>query len=211
MSQVEECPLCSSKIAPFHINFTLELSMCINELCPYPFGNEISRYLKDTPTLVNTRTESTSENNISNAYSDNGLSSSTTASETLFDTRSIENSNNLTSPSMLSSEKNGNVTDLSQYDEILNVLSSNIGANLTSDQAINSLLDEIDFSVLPSSTNLPKSDNDNDRAVVSVDEYEKILFGSSEVDTLLGSIDVNTSNDNTLDVSEYECTKENCG
>ncbi|CAG8694813.1 10295_t:CDS:1, partial [Acaulospora colombiana] len=177
--------------------------------CSYPFGNDILRYLNEVPTLV-PEIVSIPENDTNGTCDDNGFSLSTTASETLFDLRSVEDSSNLISQSILLPEKDGNVADLSQYDEILNNLSSNSGGNLISDQAINSLLDEIDFSIPPaaSSPNFAKSD-ENGGAFVSVDEYENILFGSSEVDALLGSISVDTSNDNVLNMPEGGYDKEN--
>ncbi|CAG8505112.1 5957_t:CDS:2 [Cetraspora pellucida] len=154
MPQTEEvqCPLCSSKVSNFHINLTSDLLMCINESCTYPFETEdISKFIvqNDEQAVL----ESDSE--IRNGETNDIELFPSISGDPSFDLNPFKSNNDLTFTSpIFSVEKNNEITDLSQFDEILNNLSAN--NNDFTANGIDMLLNEIDFS-----STLGNDDNNN--------------------------------------------------
>ncbi|CAG8663103.1 23055_t:CDS:2, partial [Racocetra persica] len=141
MPQTEEiqCPLCSSKVSNFHINLTSDLLMCINESCTYPFETEdISKFIVQN----DEQTALASDSEIRNSGTNDIEFLPSISGDPSFDLNPFKSNNDLTFTSPV--EKNEAITDLSQFDEILNNLSTN--NNDFTSNGIDMLLNEIDFS-----------------------------------------------------------------
>ncbi|CAG8526608.1 14503_t:CDS:2 [Dentiscutata erythropus] len=206
MSQTEEvqCPLCSSKISKFHINLTSDLLMCVNESCTYPFETEdVSKFIvqNDEQTVLTPSLE------IRNGGTNEIESFPSTSGDLSFDLNPFKNNNDFTFTSPISSvEKNEDITDLSQFDEILNNFSINNNDFITN--GMDTLLNEIDFSstlrtddsnnlnqidlnmTLPLINNNELEVTDNLTPIISDDlsmTMENMFCSTTDLDALLGS------------------------
>ncbi|RIB16671.1 hypothetical protein C2G38_2189288 [Gigaspora rosea] len=206
MSQTEDqCPLCSSKVTNFHINLTSDLLMCVNESCTYPFETEdVSKFImqNDGQTVL------TPNLDIRNGGTNDIESFPSISGDLSFDLNPFKNNNDFTFTSPISSaEKNGEITDLSQFDEILNNFSIENNDFIAND--IDALLNEMDFSstlrndasnnlnqidlniTLPLITDNELEVTDNLTPIISGDDLSTDvgnMFGSTtNLDTLLGT------------------------
>ncbi|CAG8697309.1 242_t:CDS:2, partial [Racocetra fulgida] len=185
MPQTEEiqCPLCSSKVSNFHINLTSDLLMCINESVSN--ATDISKFIVQN----DEQTALASDSEIRNSGTNDIEILPSISGDPSFDLNPFKSNNDLTFTSpIFSVEKNEAITDLSQFDEILNNLSTN--NNDFTANGIDMLLNEIDFSstlenddgsnnlnqvdlniTLPLITNTELEVTDNLAPIISVDDH----------------------------------------